>query len=125
MRFRLRVGTWYAAEFLEDDLIHAGHRCSPIRVDQITPLKTGNRIFELKFFHANYPEGVQAKEYRLQTLHAGEEYILARSVGHDPARFLLIYDIKSEWLRRHFQVDLDDGQSAEDWLNREFRVGRA
>jgi hypothetical protein len=124
MGYLLQEGSWYAAEFLGDDLIHAGHRYSPIRVELITPLKTGNRIFELKFFHANYPAGVQDKTYRLQTLHAGEEYILARSVEHDPVRFVLIYDIDLEWLREHFQVDLAGRESAEDWLNREFRIGR-
>lgn len=124
MKYQLNEASWYAAEFLEDGLICSGHRYSPIHIDQINPLKTGKRIFELKFFHANYPEGVRDKTYRLQTLHAGEEYILARSVEHDPARFLLIYDIDPDWLRQHFEIDLAEGESAADWLNREYRVSR-
>ena len=36
--------------------------------------------------------------YLLQTLHAGEKFLLTRSVGDDPPRFLLIYDINAEWL---------------------------
>jgi hypothetical protein len=120
--YRMQENTWYAAEILEDGLIHGGHRYSPIRVEQVTPLKTGNRIFELRFFHANYPAGVQDKTYRLQTVHAGEEYILARSVDGDPPRFMLIHDIRSDWMRKHFQIELTDGEAPEDWLNREFSI---
>ena len=120
MRYRLRESAWYAAEFLGDGLIRSGHRYSPIRVDNIMPLKTGNRIFELEFLHANYPAGVQDKTYRLQTLHAGDEYILTRGVDGGPTRFLLIYDIDAEWMSQHFQIKLKRNESAADWLNGEF-----
>ena len=122
MRFRLDRGTWYAAEILGDGLIRSGHRYSPIHVDQITPLKTGNRIFELKFLHANYPAGVQDKTYRLQTLHAGQKYLLTKSLGPGPTRFLLIYDIDAEWLRQHFKIELSRNETILDWLNREFGI---
>lgn len=120
MSYRLKRGVWYAAEFLGDGLIRLGHRYSPIRVDEITPMKTGKRIFELNFFHANYPEGVQDKLYRLQTLQAGEEYILGKSVDHDPARFVLIYDIDAAWLKEHFNIDLAATDDVASWLNREY-----
>ena len=123
MRFRLDRGTWYAAEILGEGLIRSGHRYSPIRADQITPLKTGNRIFELQFLHANYPEGVQDKTYRLQTLHAGEEYLLTKSLGPGPTRFLLIYDIDAEWINQHFKFELTQGESAAAWLNKRFGSG--
>ena len=119
-KYRLQRGDWYSAEYLGDSLIRSGNRYSPIRVEEITPLKTGNRIFELKFLHANYPAGVQDKTYRLQTLHAGEEYLLARSVGHGPTRFLLIYDIDAEWLREHFHINISGTENAEDWLTSKF-----
>lgn len=120
MRLRLDRGKWYAAEFLGDGLIRSGHRYSPIRIDKIMPLKTGSRIFELTFLHANYPAGVQDKTYRLQTLHAGDEYILTRGVDGGPTRFLLIYDIDDEWMMEHFQIDLSDRENMTDWLNKEF-----
>ena len=121
MSYRLKKGEWYAAEFLEDGLIRFGHRYSPIRVETITPLKTGNRIFELQFLHANYPEGVQDKRYRLQTLHAGEEYILTRSVDHDPTRFVLIYDIDAAWLSERFNIEISSRDDPANWLDKEYR----
>ena len=122
MKYQLHEANWYAAEFLGDGLIRSGNRYSPIRVEEITPLKTGNRIFELKFLHANYPAGVQDKTYQLQTLHAGEEYLLARSVGPGPSRFLLIYDIDAKWLHQHFKIELSRGESVLGWLNRKFGI---
>jgi hypothetical protein len=123
MRLRLERGKWYAAEFLGEGLIRSGHRYSSIRVDQIIPLKTGNRIFELQFLHANYPGGVQDKTYRLQTLHAGKDYPLTRSVGSGPVRFLLIYDIDAEWINQHFNFELNSSESAVAWLNKRFVSG--
>ena len=120
MIYRLQRGNWYAAEFLGDSLVRSGHRYSPIYVYEITPLKTGKRIFELSFFHVNYPEGVQDKLYRLQTLHAGEEYVLSRSVEHDPERFVLVYDIDAAWLKDHFDITIPRTESAATWLGNEF-----
>ena len=53
----------------------------------------GSRQFTLAFFHANYPEGVQNKEYNLQTIERNRRFILARSTDHTPPRFLLIYPL--------------------------------
>lgn len=118
-RFTLQLGGWYAAELIGDEFPESGDLCSysPIRVDRIEPLKSGHRRFRLSFFHANYPSGVQNKTYLLTTLHRGRKHILAKS-DHEPARMLLIYPISTEWLRRHFNAQLNSRDEMLRWLNR-------
>jgi hypothetical protein len=104
MRFTLEVGKWYACEIIGDEFEEDSCSYTPIRVDAIEPLGKGTRSFRLTFYHANYPEGVRTKQYVLRTLVRGEKYTIARSRDHNPTRILQIYDIDSEWLRRHFPV---------------------
>ena len=77
---------------------------SPIRVLDIIPAKSGQRKFTLDFYHAAYPEGVQGKSYKLETIERGEHFILAKTTSkeHDPTRFVLIYNVSYEWLEKHF-----------------------
>jgi len=91
---------------------------SPIRVDCLNPLATGDRTFELEFFHANYPEGVQSKTLQLQTIHRGESGILARSKDHSPPRFLYMTDLTSAWLEHNFPQFAFDSESLQSSLNR-------
>lgn len=106
-RFTLLPGGWYAAEFIGDEFSSSEEfrSHSAIRVDSVAPAQSGQRRFELSFYHANYPEGVRDKVYTLQTLERGEYFILARSVDHTPARLLFIYDISWLWLRSHFGIE--------------------
>lgn len=75
---------------------------SPILVEGITPLKSGQGVMKLNFFHANYPSGVQGKEYTLQTMHRGKTGLLARSIGHKPPRFLYVTELTMHWLQHNF-----------------------
>lgn len=102
MRFTLHTDRWYACELIGDDFTIDKCSYSPIRVDDFKPLHTGRRHFRLRFYHANYPSGVNDKEYDLETLERGSTFILARSLTHAPRRILLIYDIDADWLERHF-----------------------
>ncbi|MCX7003273.1 MAG: hypothetical protein NTV22_08375 [bacterium] len=117
--FTIRPDCWYAAEIIEDrDGSYGEDRSySPILVTSIVPARNGQRRFELAFYHANYPQGVQDKVYLLRTLVRSDHFILARSVRHTPVRDLLIYDITWQWLHAHFGVqqpaDCDD---ITDWL---------
>lgn len=63
--FAVQTRTWYAMEYVFPS---AGRHFSPIWIDEITPLKTGAGLLRLRFFHANYPEGVRDKVYDLQVL---------------------------------------------------------
>jgi hypothetical protein len=92
---------------------------SPIRVDAITPKHSGQRVFDLWFYHANYPPSVRTKMYTLHTLERGEHFLLAKSLYHTPPRFLLVYEITAEWLREHCRLELPEKRDVDTWLNRQ------
>lgn len=94
-RFTLRVGRWYAAEFMGDEFAGGtdlGSQSS-IRIDAIEPMKQGDGRLNLTFYHANYPDGVRDKQYLLRVMERGRRFLLARSLQHDPTRMMLIYEI--------------------------------
>ena len=93
--------------------------CSPICVDTVTLRKSGKRIFELAFYHANYPEGVRDKVYSLETIERGARFILAKSTEHDPVRMLLIHELTHEWLRMYCKIEsVNPGDDLQEWCNR-------
>ena len=112
--------------FLGDEFDASAMCCtlpSPIRVDQVSTLAKGSRTFELSFFHANYPQGVQIKTYKLQTIDRGENGLLAKSTEHSPLRFLYITEITVDWLRHNFPSFDFEPQSLQQDLNRTFGGG--
>ena len=118
MRFSIESNKWYACEIIGDEFDNDKCSYSPIRIYEIRPLKTGNRDFILKFYHANYPEGVRDKVYHLRTIERGKTYLLARTTEHSPIRFLQIYKINNHWLKQHFGHSLSEGIDCQEWLNR-------
>jgi len=93
---------------------------SPIRIDRFEASDSEEGVFILGFHHANYPQGVQDKRYRVKVLDRGESYMIGKSLDHTPVRVLLIYEIDVAWISRHFsevEVNMDDVQ---EWLNRRF-----
>ncbi len=102
MRFTIEHRQWYAMELISDEFDPGIRAYSPIRVNEIRPLKSGKRNFKLDFHHSNYPAGVQGKHYSLKTIERGKEYILAKSTSTTPKRLLLIYNIDWAWLDKHF-----------------------
>jgi hypothetical protein len=120
-RFTLVPAQWYAVEIIGDEFSPSSdlRSYSPIRVDEVCSL--GNRSISLSFYHANYPEGVRDKIYRLTTIERGQNYLLARSIEHAPVRLLLVQEITWAWLRLHFNVDKPtDGQDIARWLQNNF-----
>lgn len=132
-RFTLEAGQWYAMEML-GDFFHCTaweekdyRTYSPIKVLGVSPNGKGNRTYRLSFYHSNYPEGVQGKEYVMETLERGEHYILAKS-DHEPTRILYITAITYEWIEIHFPGWVEnacktDGRNSppgylEEFLNR-------
>ena len=115
-RFELQKDHWYAVEIIGEEFGAEIRSYSPIRVDEITP--KGSRNFELQFYHANYPEGVRNKIYKLRTLERNKNFILAKSFSHQSTRWLLIYAITTEWLNKHFGVAIDEVFNVETWLER-------
>lgn len=123
-QFKLQPSEWYACEIIGDEFAEDCCSYSPIRVDRINPLKRGNQTFDLYFYHANYPEGVRNKKYRLRMIEHGHRYILAKSIDHNPSRVLHIYDIDIAWIERHFANRHIDQVDVQTWLDkREFSSG--
>jgi len=118
MRFTLRSGEWYACEFIGDEYDQDKCSYSPIKIQQIEPCKTGKREVVLSFYHANYPEGVRDKKYRLQTIERGETFLLAKSLDHSPSRLLQIYKISSDWISNHFGINCPNDIDVNNWLER-------
>jgi hypothetical protein len=118
MRFSLEPNRWYAAEIIGEEFAESIRSLSPIKVRRLIPESQGGRCFSLEFYHANYPEGVRDKIYRLRTIERNKEFILAVSTEHSPRRYLLIHHINVEWLKKIYRVDVESGISAEDWLER-------
>lgn len=122
MRFTLTVGRWYAMELIGDEFGPGLHHYSPIRIDAISPTQRDQRVFDLWFYHANYRPGVRTKMYTLHTLERGEQFLLAQSLYHTPARFLLLYEVTAEWMREHFRIELPEKIDASTWLHRHMSV---
>ena len=75
-------------------------RCSPIRVDAVELAENGSRRFDLSFFHAAYPEGVQNKTYTIQTIKRSDHFLLGRVI--DTSRLVLLLELSDRWLNQHF-----------------------
>lgn len=79
---------------------------SPIYVHEATPRHTGKRQIEVRFFHANYAEGVQENTYTLTVLHreagvlAGQR--LHASSGDETHALVVIRPLALDWLKLHF-----------------------
>ena len=118
MRFSLKRNEWYACEFIGDEFDEDKCSYSPIRIYEIKPFNNGKREYLLKFYHANYPEGVRDKEYKLRTIERGKTYLLARAIDYSPPRFLQIYHVDNAWLKRHFGSIADERIECKEWLDR-------
>lgn len=118
--FPIIPGRWYACELMGDFFKDLEDACSysPIRIDSFEPSDSEDGAFVLSFYHANYPEGVQDKRYKVRILDRGDSYMILKSLEHTPVRILRMYDIDAAWIPRHFaetEVNVDDVQA---WLNR-------
>ena len=118
MRLTLTVGRWYAMEMIGDAFGPPLRHHRLIRVRAIRPTHTGQRVFELQFDHANAPDGVCTKRYMLLVLQRGKQFLLAQSTHHTPPRFLLMYEITTEWLWEHVRVAVPAECDVDTWLTR-------
>lgn len=80
---------------------------SPIYVHEAVPRHSGKREIEIRFFHANYPEGVQEKSYTVSVLHR-EAGVLAGRTEHAPAgkathALIVLRALSLDWMRLHFR----------------------
>ena len=117
-RFTLQCGRWYARELIGDEFDEDKCSYSPIKVQSVEPRHTGERTFRLRFYHANYPEGVRGKNYALQMKERCNSMLIARSQEHDPPRFLQICDITADWISMHFPGWNPSRRDIQGWLDR-------
>lgn len=118
-RLTLERGRWYACEFIGDEFDIDKCHYSPIKVLDIRAGGRGVRGFTLDFYHAAYPEGVRDKVYDLRMIERGRTVLLAKSIDHDPSRILQIYDVSTDWLIRHCNVEIGRPNDADPqaWLD--------
>ena len=101
-RFKLDIGKWYAMEFFCEKFNHV----SPVLVEGLRVHNSGNRLFKLSFFHANYSQGVQDKHYELQTVIRNTFMLVAERQDADEEGkrpVLCFFDLTPEWLETHFR----------------------
>jgi hypothetical protein len=121
-RFTLLSRRWYAMEYWDssenDFFVHA----SPILVFDALPRKTGKGVLTVAFFHLNYSEGVQNKEYELGILRRTWHYIMAERLDQAPSRPLVILkDMTWEWGVQHWSSYFDSEPregGVQEFLNR-------
>jgi hypothetical protein len=99
-RFTLDPREWYAMELLSSEFGTEVRRYSPIRVDGLAPKGSGSRRFDLSFFHAAYPEGVQNKVYTIKTVQRCDHFLFGRVA--DTNRLVLFLELSDKWLKQHF-----------------------
>ena len=75
---------------------------SPVKVLGVKPLKHGNGMLEVKFFHANYPSGVQIKTYQIQIQHRSPIALAGIQHESDEERLLVFFPLTMDWLRTHW-----------------------
>jgi hypothetical protein len=100
MRFSLQPEKFYAMELFSPEFGEQVRTYSPIKVYSIAPAGGGSRRFDLSFFHAAYPEGVQEKVYNIRTIERSANFLLGRVLGTD--RVILIMELTDAWLHKHF-----------------------
>lgn len=99
---------------------------SPIRIESVTPKKTGRKVLEVCFFNAFYAHGVQDFTVKLRILKHTSEYLIA-DLENDPShpRSAVITSINFEWIRQFAPNVWDSSQppgstsglSVDDYLN--------
>ncbi len=81
-------------------------------------------MFDLSFFHADYPAGVQDKEYRLQTLFRSERFMVSISRDHTPGRVVILQEISRELIQKRYPgMNIPDNIDIQSWLDREMQKG--
>lgn len=101
--FTLQGNRWYAWQMLPG---YMGQRCvpycSPIYLDRVKPLKTGEGILAVDFVNTGYAEGVQNFVQHLKILYRAKDYLVAKILYNgkdDPDRCAVISHIEFGWIK--------------------------
>ena len=121
--FTIEPDRWYATIAIggsEEGSPASSELHSPLRVNRITPLKSGNRIFMLEYFQAIASECSNSQVYRLQTLDRGQKGLIAKHIDGSE-RLLYITHIDESWMQKHFPNVVPTDCSASEFLERAFK----
>ena len=116
--FTLEPRKWFAMEYIFQD---AHRHYSPVWIEAVEPLKSGQGVLEVAFFHANYSEGVQGKVYQIRVHQRTAGYIVGARREHDGSvRGTVIFEaITPDWMRLHFpQYTICDSRPFSEELDR-------
>ena len=119
-RFTLRPGGWYGMVLTYPP---GGQRVSPIFCHAAVPRQSGAGLIDLRFFHAEYPEGVQDKDYVLRVLRREHGYLLALNAISDGERCVLLTDLSPEWFEYHYPESArikPANLTPAEWLQRQY-----
>ena len=121
--FTIEPDRWYATIAIggsEEGSPASSELHSPLRVNRITPLKSGDRIFMLEYFQAIASECSNSQVYRLQTLDRGQKGLIAKHIDGSE-RLLYITHIDESWMQKHFPNVVPTDCSASEFLERAFK----
>lgn len=99
--FTIERGRWYGWQMLPGYFDGYRPYFSPIYVESVRPLNTGEHRLELNFYNAFYADGVRWFKPTLTVLHRFESYLIARPMHTPPdwQRTIIISEISFDWLR--------------------------
>ena len=103
--FSIAPDRWYGWQMLPGYSGDNASYFSPIRVSQVTPLKSGKGLLDLEFFNAFYAEGAQGFNVRLGVIARRAEYLIAKIEYADGLqRDAIVTRLSEAWLRRHTKI---------------------
>ena len=121
---QLIPGRWYGWQMLPG--YGSTPYFSPIRIESVTPMKTGRKVLEIRFFNAFYAQGVQHFTVYLRILKHTSEYLIAEFENDSShPRSAVITPINFEWIHQFAPNVWDSnpppvstpGLSVDDYLN--------
>ena len=121
-RLILKERSWYGWQMLSGYEEGFLPYFSPIFVQEITPLKTGQHRLEIEFINAMYAQGAQLFCEIVRVLDHQQEYMLVALTEHKKPRRAVISSIDFKWIQRFQPQILREhtmGQSynCQDYLN--------
>lgn len=100
-RFLLKPGRWYGWQMLPGYGGGYSPYCSPIRIERVSPKKSGAGWLDVEFYNAFYAEGVQDFALSLRVLARGRSYMVAAIDGSDAdPRVAVINHLSIDWLTK-------------------------
>ena len=79
-RLILKNDVWYSLQMLPGYHSSLSPYYSPIKVQEINPLKTGKSILRIRFLNVGYAQGVQDFKKEIRIIKHSENYLIANLI---------------------------------------------